>query len=130
MRLTVLVNLVVARTKWSHVTMQDEIHSGVNFVAAGTNSKMATGPQQEDVQYNFITEPIDSLKCLICLEVARDPMQHAENRCGKLFCRKCWKKYHKRDCPNCRQRNPRVISDVRGGKCIIPLSWSVYQPLP
>ena len=93
----------------------------VNFVAVRINTKMAVGTLQEDFEYNFITEPIDSLKCLICLDVARDPVQHADNGCGKLFCRKCWEKYHKRDCPNCRQRNPRVISDVRGEKSTITL---------
>ena len=35
--------------------------------------------------YIFLDE-VDTLKCLICLEVARDPQQH--DKCGKIFCRR------------------------------------------
>ena len=90
----------------------------MNFITVRINTKMATGPLPEDFEYSYITEPIDSLKCLICLDVARDPMQHAENGCGKLFCEECWDKHNKRKCPNCRKRNPKVISDVRGEKAL------------
>ena len=38
-------------------------------------------------KYDFITEPSDALKCMICLELAMDPMQH--DKCGKLFCMAC-----------------------------------------
>ena len=37
--------------------------------------------------YKFITEPDDTLKCCICLEVARGPKQ--EEGHGKLFCSDC-----------------------------------------
>ena len=52
--------------------------------------------------YIFIREPDDDLKCLICLEVAKDPLQHEE--CGKLFCKECSEKLgHDEPCPNCRR---------------------------
>ena len=52
-------------------------------------------------EYKFVSEPNASLKCVICLDVARDPMQHEE--CGKLFCKECLEKYGKdKPCPNCR----------------------------
>ncbi len=51
-------------------------------------------------EYNFITEPEDALKCLICHEVARDPKQHED--CGKLFCEKCVEKYGVRKPTHCK----------------------------
>ena len=55
-------------------------------------------------EYNFVSEPDDALKCLICLDVARDPMQHGE--CGKLFCKECLEKHGKdRPCPNCKTQS-------------------------
>ncbi len=51
--------------------------------------------------YKFIEEPSDSLKCLICLLVVREPQQHGG--CGKLFCKSCITKYGRNDCPHCRQ---------------------------
>ena len=36
-------------------------------------------------------EPDDELKCVICLEVAREPFQHEE--CGKLLCKECLEEY-------------------------------------
>ncbi|XP_064399375.1 TNF receptor-associated factor 5-like [Halichondria panicea] len=51
--------------------------------------------------YKFIEEPADSLKCLICLLVVREPQQHGG--CGKLFCKSCITKYRRNDCPHCRQ---------------------------
>ena len=55
--------------------------------------------------YQFVEEPSDDLKCLICLCVARDPQQHGEGGCGKIFCTSCID-YHKKTndkCPNCRK---------------------------
>ena len=55
--------------------------------------------------YQFVDEPSDDLKCLICLCVARDPQQHGDGGCGKIFCTSCIDK-HKRTndkCPNCRK---------------------------
>jgi hypothetical protein len=59
---------------------------------------MATAAYQP---FRFVAELDDALKCLICLEVANDPLQH--EGCGKLFCKECLEK-HGRDkpCPNCR----------------------------
>ena len=39
----------------------------------------------------FVGEPEDDLKCLICLSVAQDPLQH--EKCGKLFCKNCLEKH-------------------------------------
>ena len=54
--------------------------------------------------YKFIEEPADSLKCLICLLVVREPQQHGG--CGKLFCKVCIDKHRalKNDCPHCRRQ--------------------------
>ena len=54
------------------------------------------------VGYKFVSEPDDALKCLICHELARDPLQHED--CGKLFCKECLEEYYGRNrpCPNCR----------------------------
>ncbi len=51
----------------------------------------------------FVLEPADSLKCAICLLVARKPQQHGG--CGKLFCKVCIDKHKtlRNDCPHCRQ---------------------------
>ena len=51
--------------------------------------------------YKFIEEPADSLKCLICLLVVREPQQHGG--CGKLFCKVCIGMYRRNDCPHCKQ---------------------------
>ncbi len=55
--------------------------------------------------YQFVEDPSDDLKCLICLCVARDPQQHGDGGCGKIFCMSCIDKYKKNDdkCPNCRK---------------------------
>ncbi|XP_064395997.1 TNF receptor-associated factor 5-like [Halichondria panicea] len=53
----------------------------------------------------FLQEPPDDLKCLICLCVARDPLQHGDKGCGKIYCRQCITEYKKKNdkCPNCRR---------------------------
>ena len=55
--------------------------------------------------YQFVEEPSDDLKCLICLCVARDPQQHGDGGCGKIFCTSCIVKYKETNdkCPNCRK---------------------------
>ncbi|XP_064398220.1 TNF receptor-associated factor 5-like [Halichondria panicea] len=55
--------------------------------------------------YQFVEEPSDDLKCLICLCVARDPQQHGDGGCGKIFCTSCIDQYKTKntDCPNCRK---------------------------
>ena len=57
--------------------------------------------RSSEQKYKFVSEPDDELKCLICLEVAMDPMQH--EACGKLFCKDCLESYGRtKPCPNCR----------------------------
>ncbi len=71
-------------------------------------------------EYNFITEPNDDLKCLICHEVASDAWQHA--KCGKLFCEKCIEKYGMgKSCPYCRMEQPLYFEDNRSELRIPPL---------
>ncbi len=57
---------------------------------------------------DWVEDPPDDLKCLICLYVARDPQQHpgdATKQCGKVFCADCITEHRKisNKCPNCRQ---------------------------
>ena len=62
--------------------------------------------------YQYVTEPNDALKCLICLEVAQNPRQH--EGCGKLFCNKCIKKYGKqKPCPNCKKTGGQFYKDYK-----------------
>ena len=65
---------------------------------------------------NFVSEPDDALKCLICLAVARDPWQHGE--CGRLFCKKCLDEHGKdKPCPNCRMEQPQYLKDTKSKCC-------------
>ena len=78
------------------------------------------------IEYKFITEPDDGLKCLICHEVARDPKQHED--CGKLFCEKCIEKYGvRKPCPYCRKEQPLYFKDNKSELRIPPLK-TVIQP--
>ena len=61
---------------------------------------------------NFVPEPDDALKCLICLAVARDPWQHG--KCGRLFCEDCLPKHGKdKPCLNCRMEQPQYLEDMK-----------------
>ena len=79
--------------------------------------------------YKFIKEPADSLKCLICLLVVREPQQHGG--CGKLFCKVCIDKHTvlKNTCSHCRQplNNsngfPTIFNDFRS-------KWYIDQSFP
>ena len=72
---------------------------------------MATS--KSGVVFNFVSEPDDALKCLICLEVANDPRQH--EKCGRLFCKKCLDRHgYTKPCPNCRAEQPQYFVDTRG----------------
>jgi late competence protein required for DNA uptake (superfamily II DNA/RNA helicase) len=52
-------------------------------------------------KYNFVQEPEDDLKCIICSNVAEDPMQHV--KCGKLFCKECLENEGRdQPCPSCK----------------------------
>ena len=65
-----------------------------------------------DSKYKFVSEPEDDLLCLICLEVAEEPWQHAD--CGRLLCKKCLDKLGKnKPCPNCRKEQPQYFNDSR-----------------
>ncbi len=65
------------------------------------------------LEYNFILEPDEALKCSICLEVARgQPMQHG-GACGRLFCKECIEKHGNKPCPICRGENPQYFEDTR-----------------
>ena len=60
----------------------------------------------------FVVEPDDDMKCLICFDVARDPLQH--EACGKLYCRACLEKYGRdQPCPNCREEQSNYYVDNR-----------------
>ena len=72
----------------------------------------------------FLTEPDDDLKCLICLGVSRDPLQHEE--CGRLFCKECLEKYGKHmPCPNCRKEKSHYYVDNRSKLSTLLLGRSV-----
>ncbi len=63
-------------------------------------------------ELKFLTEPDNGLKCLICFEVAKDPLQH--EACGKLFCKECLEKYgRQKPCPNCREQDSHYYTDKR-----------------
>ena len=77
-------------------------------------SKLIISPNYRCDQppYNFIHEPDDGLKCVICLDVAKDPLQHAE--CGRLFCGECIAKYGKeKPCAHCRTQGSEFYPDKR-----------------
>ena len=63
-------------------------------------------------EFKFLSEPDDDLKCLICIEVARDPLQH--EACGRLFCKECLERYgRQKPCPNCREQDSCYYVDSR-----------------
>ena len=76
-----------------------------------SGEKAHSKPDTGGYDYQFVEEPPDSLKCLICLLVARDPQQHGG--CGKLFCKSCIAAHRvqRYDCPHCRQ----TLADPFGG---------------
>ncbi len=78
---------------------------------------------------NWLEDPPDDLKCLICLCVARDPHQHPGddiNECGKVFCHACITKYRKKKttCPNCRCRLT-LFKDSRSMSLVLTLNHAV-----
>ena len=73
---------------------------------------MASPSISNITDYKFITEPDDDLKCLICLSLARNPLQHEE--CGKLFCKECLEKFGKdKPCPNCKDMKSSYYVDKK-----------------
>ncbi len=64
----------------------------------------------QNIDYNFLTELDQDLKCLICLGVAKKPLQH--EACGKLFCKECLERHgREKPCPNCRDTNSHYYVD-------------------
>ena len=60
----------------------------------------------KEQKYTFIqskSEIYDEDKCIICLNLAYDPVQ--TKCCGKTFCQPCVKKVQDRPCPHCRAKN-------------------------
>ena len=57
----------------------------------------------------YVEEPPNALKCVICLDVATDPVQH---ECGKLFCSECLDRFGRsKPCPHCCRTNPQYFTD-------------------
>lgn len=72
---------------------------------------MAASPAGS-VDYQFVSEPDEALMCLICMEVAKEPWQHA--KCGRLFCKRCLESYgSSKPCPTCRAARPSYFEDNR-----------------
>jgi hypothetical protein len=85
------------------------------------------GKMAASLLYLYTTEPDDDLQCSICLDVAKDPVQHEE--CGKLFCKECIDRRGKDNpCPNCNTRKSKFYQDKISKKCmgaIIRLAESI-----
>ena len=76
-------------------------------MASNSKSKIYTG----GYELKFVEEPSSDLKCLICLCVARDPLQHGGEGCGKIYCNECITEYKKKS-DKCR-REIVAFKDVR-----------------
>ena len=67
------------------------------------------------MEYRLISDEAGTdLKCILCLKVAKEPLQHQE--CGRLLCKECWYQ-HKRDynhCPHCKSEKPVFFHDKKG----------------
>lgn len=60
--------------------------------------------------YKFLSEPAQKLKCVLCFEVAEEPLQH--KACGKLVCKKCMEVHGRRKpCPGCNESKPQFYFD-------------------
>ena len=77
--------------------------------------------------HKFASEPDDAYSCVICLSVAKDPLQHEE--CGKLFCKECIEKYGRdKPCPHCRIQGSQYYRDHKS-KSKIQLYY-LSSPMP
>ena len=76
--------------------------------------------------HQFKEKYSDGLICLICLCVARDPLQII--CCGKLFCRACLKEYKKgsSNCPQCRV-HIRSFTDKKSNTFMITIALKKYD---
>ena len=84
--------------------------------ASSTSSRV---PSLGGYDCDFVTDPPDSLKCLICMLVVKEPWQHGE--CGRVYCKICIEGYAKvkSTCPNCRQKKPSLFRDGRSKYCTV-----------
>ena len=74
-----------------------------------------------------LTEPPSELRCQICFEVARDPLQHEV--CGKLFCKECLEEYGRsKPCPSCMKESSHYCEDHER-KCMLSLVLPVFNVL-
>ena len=81
--------------------------SFVRFTFSCNNYRCDQPPR---ISYNFIHELNDDLKCMICLDVAENPLQH--ELCGKLVCKECVEKLEKdKPCPHCRTQESAFFTD-------------------
>ena len=81
----------------------------INYANIRARAYLWNPPKMATINY---ADPPEDLKCLICLEVARDPMQH--EACGKLFCKECIERNGMENpCPNCRISEPKFFMDNR-----------------
>lgn len=69
----------------------------------------------------FTAAPPESLKCPICVSVARLPWQHG--KCGRVTCESCLEWYKKRrsqrskhKCPHCKEDDPQFFKDNQSEK--------------
>ena len=74
-------------------------------------------PVLDAMDYKLIGKLEDSLKCQVCYGPAIDPQQ--EQKCGRLFCSGCIKKWQKEHCPHC-SHSPVYFPDTRS-KCMLLL---------
>ncbi len=79
---------------------------------------MAANTSVGGYDLNWLEDPPDDLKCLICLCVARDPHQHpgdASNECGKVFCHGCITEHQRNNktCPNCEKDLTNYFKDAK-----------------
>ena len=74
----------------------------------------------------WVEDPPEDLKCQICLSVAKEPQQHGNGGCGKVFCQSCITEYQKNNntCPNCRKQLT-TFKDERS-EYRLPLIITVY----
>ncbi len=99
-----------------------EVTTTYHVVTRGflTTSKMSKG----GYDCNFVSLPDEDLKCLICLEVSRDPLQH--EACGKLFCKSCIEEYGRdKPCPHCQVEKVQYFVDNRSKRVAGLVRWII-----
>ena len=78
-----------------------------NMLTHTQQAKMTMASNQADgYDLDWVEEPPDDLQCQICFCVARDPQQHGNSMCGKIFCTSCITKHVRVNdtaCPSCRR---------------------------